>query len=169
MLIDPIPACAGMTGESARAITKQNAHRLWRGGGGRQTVGGWGTMTTMTTPSRKARHPSAEGNFAPRRYVPSSPPLEGWAQPGVVREFKKTHLLPILCHSRAGGNDRGESARANAHRLWRGVSCFARRGVGRVEGSHLSAYSPLSSRAKRGDPVNKKALRAFRPQTLSTL
>ncbi len=114
-------------------------------------------------------HPSAEGNFSPRRYVPSSPPLEGWAQPGVVREFKKTHLLPILCHSRAGGNDRGESARANAHRLWRGVSCFARRGVGRVEGSHLSAYSPLSSRAKRGDPVNKKALRAYRPQTTSTL
>ena len=55
----------------------------------------------MTTPSRKARHPSAEGNFSPRRYVASSPPLEGWAQPGVVRECEKMHLLPILCHSRA--------------------------------------------------------------------
>ena len=59
---------------------------------------------TVTTPSRKARHPSAEGNVIPRRNVPSSPPLEGWAQPGVVREFKNTHLIPILCHSRAGGN-----------------------------------------------------------------
>ena len=49
-------------------------------------------------------HPSAEGNFGPRRYVASFPPLEGWAQPGVVREFKNVHLVPILCHSRAGGN-----------------------------------------------------------------
>ena len=58
----------------------------------------------VTTPSRKARHPSAERNFSPRRYVPSSPPLEGCPQPGVVREFKNVHLVPILCHSRAGGN-----------------------------------------------------------------
>ena len=36
-----------------------------------------------TAPSRKARHPSAEGNFGLRRYVASSPPLGG-AQGGVV-------------------------------------------------------------------------------------
>ena len=37
------------------------------------------------------------------------------------------------------------------------------------ESPRKRTYSPLSSRAKRGDPVNKKALRAYRPQTLSTL
>ena len=47
-------------------------------------------------PRRHSRHPSAEGNFTPRRYVSSSPPLEGWAQPGVVRDFKNTHLLPLV-------------------------------------------------------------------------
>ena len=46
-------------------------------------------------------HPSAEGNFIPRRYVPSSPPLEGWAQPGVVRDFKKTQFLPLVIASKA--------------------------------------------------------------------
>ena len=74
-------------------------------------------------------HPSAEGNFVPRRNesqqpysaaeknlgrgsagaavlsvvkgnldrdgnVPSSPPLEGWAKPGVVRECGISHLVP---------------------------------------------------------------------------
>ena len=43
-------------------------------------------------------------------------------------------LSPLTCHSRAGGNDK--------------------------ESVGLSTYSPLSSRAERGDPVNKKALRA---------
>ena len=75
----------------------------------------------MTTPSRKARHPSTEGNFALRRNVSSSPPLEGW------------HVVP-----------------------------------GWLESPRNRTYSPLSSRAKRGDPVNKKALRAFRPQTYCT-
>ena len=56
-------------GESARAITKQNAHRPPGGGCRAEHDGGWGTITTMTTPSRKACHPSAEGNFIPRRYV----------------------------------------------------------------------------------------------------
>ena len=60
-------------------------------------------------------HPSAEGNFSPRRYVATFPPLEGWAQPGVVRELKNPHLIPILCHSRAGGNDRGVRANARRH------------------------------------------------------
>ena len=47
----------------------------------------------------------------------------------------RNYPLSILtCHSRVGGNDKS--------------------GVG------LGTYSPLSSRAKRGDPVNKKALRA---------
>ena len=46
-------------------------------------------------------HPSAEGNFGPRRNVPSSPPLDGWAQPGVVREFKKPHLVPLVIASKA--------------------------------------------------------------------
>ena len=71
----------------------------------------------VTTPSRKARHPSAEGNFALRRYV------------------------PVPLH-------------------WRGG-----RSPGWLEISRKGTYSPLSSRAKRGDPVNKKALRAYRPQT----
>ena len=39
---------------------------------------------------------------------------------------------------------------------------------GGVEIARNRTYSPLSSRAKRGDPVNKKALRAFRPQTYCT-
>ena len=56
-------------GESARAITKQNAHRPPGGGCRAEHDGGWGTITTMTTPSRKARHPSAERNFSPRRYA----------------------------------------------------------------------------------------------------
>ena len=34
-------------------------------------------------------------------------------------------------------------------------------GAGWLESTRLSSYSPLSSRAERGDPVNKKALRAF--------
>ena len=55
--------------------------------------------STMPTPSRKARHPSAEGNFAPQWYVLSSPPLEGCPQGGVVRESKKPHLLPIVIAS----------------------------------------------------------------------
>ena len=40
---------------------------------------------------------------------------------------------------------------------------------GWLESSRKRTYSPFSSRAKRGDPVNKKVLRAYRPQTLSTL
>ena len=65
-------------------------------------------------------HPSAEGNFVPRRDEPSSPPLEGWAKPGVVRDCGIIHLVP------------------------------------------------LSSRAERGDPVNKKALRAFARRHIMT-
>ncbi len=73
------------------------------GAGGVSCEARRGGGETMTTPSRKARHPSVEGNFIPRRYVSSSPPLEGWAQPGVVRECVIIHLLSILCHSRARG------------------------------------------------------------------
>ena len=44
-----------------------------------------------------ACHPSAEGNFIPQRYEPSSPPLEGWRlAAGVVREYGIGYLLP--CH-----------------------------------------------------------------------
>ena len=40
-------------------------------------------------------HPSAEGNFVPRRYGLSSPPLEGWRlADGVVRECVISHLVP---------------------------------------------------------------------------
>ena len=72
----------------------------------------------MTTLARKARHPSAEGNLAfvlsrnkfpsiggvPQHRAPRKHSLRGWFQGGVVRDYKNTHLLSILCHSRAGGN-----------------------------------------------------------------
>ena len=42
-------------------------------------------------------HPSAEGNFIPRRYGLSSPPLEGWRlADGVVRECVISHLVPFV-------------------------------------------------------------------------
>ena len=68
--------------------------------------GGWGYndhpgLTTHAT-SRAGpdvAHPSAEGNFIQRRYVASSPPLEGCPQGGVVREFEIIPLLPIVTAS----------------------------------------------------------------------
>ena len=52
-----------------------------------------------------------------------------------------------------------------AHRAGGVVLCTT---GGGAENSRKNTYSPLSSRAKRGDPVNKKALRAYRPQTYCT-
>ena len=103
---------------------------FWAGGGGRQTVGGWGTMTTPSTTSTPLRR--GELGFRP---VAESVPLHwrGAPTPGPARR--------VAWVVRAG---------------W-------------LESSRICTYSPLSSRAKRGDPVNKKALRAYRPQTLSTL
>ena len=48
-----------------------------------------------------SRHPSAEGNFIPQRYDLSSPPLEGWAKPGVVRECVISRLFPFVIASGA--------------------------------------------------------------------
>ncbi|MBD5388840.1 S-adenosylmethionine:tRNA ribosyltransferase-isomerase, partial [bacterium] len=39
--------------------------------------------------------PSAEGNFAPSGDEPSSPPLEGWPQAGVVRDVVNYKSLPF--------------------------------------------------------------------------
>ena len=83
----------------------------------------------MINHSAASRHPSAEGNFVPRRDEPSSPPLEGWwLAAGVVRDCGIRYLVPFviaseawrgdpvnkkstagvcphfLCHSRVGGN-----------------------------------------------------------------
>ena len=58
---------------------------------------------TVTTPALRATPPQ-RGTLFRDGTRSSSPPLEGWAQPGVVRECEKTHLVPILCHSRVGGN-----------------------------------------------------------------
>ena len=56
----------------------------------------------MTTPALRATPPQ-RGTWPSSRRGTSSPLLEGWAQPGVVRECEKMHLLPITCHSRAWG------------------------------------------------------------------
>ena len=65
----------------------------------------------------------------------SPPPVaRGATGGGGGKRVRKYPLSILTCHSRVGGNDKS--------------------GVG------LGTYSPLSSRAKRGDPVNKKALRA---------
>ena len=58
---DPVPACAGMTGKENKCVF----------------------LNSLTTLALRAT-PSAEGNFSPRRYVPSSPPSEGCPQDGVV-------------------------------------------------------------------------------------
>ena len=90
------------------------------------TLGRWaldypGTLARATPPLDEELYsatvlgaaPSVvKGDLGRGGKVPSSPPLEGWAKPGVVRDCGIIHLVP------------------------------------------------LSSRAKRGDPVNKKALRA---------
>ena len=47
-------------------------------------------------PRRLRRHPSAEGNLLRSRCGVSSPPLEGWAKPGVVRECRIRHLVPFV-------------------------------------------------------------------------
>ena len=66
-----------------------------------------GYLLLVSHPSPKFRvinhpaplgHPSAEGNFVPRRDEPSSPPLEGWRlAAGVVREYGIGYLV-TLCH-----------------------------------------------------------------------
>ena len=73
------------------------------GGGCRaEHDGGWGTMSTMTTPSRKARHPSAEGNLAFVSLRNKFPSIGGVTRSvGVVRDYKKPHLLPIVIASKA--------------------------------------------------------------------
>ena len=86
-----------------------------------------GTLTRATPPQRgtlfrdgmRVSSPiRRKGELRPRRYwgsshirrkgelfrdgnVLSSPPLEGWAKPGVVREYGISHLLS--CHSRTRG------------------------------------------------------------------
>ena len=109
----------------------------------------------MTTPSRKARHPSAEGNFALRRYIPVPLHWRGGRTPGPARRVawvaragwleisrKHTYYLNLsfppypphkhirVCWDPGRGNDRGESARAitkqNAHRTLWGRGCRAK-------------------------------------------
>ena len=66
-----------------------------------------------------------------------------------------TMTTPVL---RATPPQRGTLARDGTYQVplhWRGG-----RSPGWLESSRKRTYSPLSSRAKRGDPVNKKALRA---------
>ena len=99
------------------------------------------------TAGGKSSFAEISGNGPPRHFVPplrrgelysatvraEFPSIGGVPQRGgVVREFGIGCLVP--CHSRAGGNDK--------------------------ETAELYTYSLLSSRAERGDPVNKEALRA---------
>ena len=87
-----------------------------------------------------------------------------------------TMTTPAL---RATPPQRGTLARDGTYQVplhWRGgrTPGPARRvawvaSPGWLESSRKRTYSPLSSRAKRGDPVNKKSTAGERPQTLSIL
>ena len=113
-----------------RAPRKHSLRGWFQGGGCRaEHDGGWGTMTTPSTYHPRKLHfrgtrciatPPMEGNLVRSIAEQSSPLRRGGAKRRGGQRVQEHTLSPLTCHSRAGGNDRGESARAitkqNAHR-----------------------------------------------------
>ena len=127
---------------TAHRAPHKHSLRGWFQGGRCRTLcdGGW---DTMTTPS--CGHPSDGGELIPQRDE-GQVPLYG----GVARSAGVVYSLLVTRYSYV--------CRSGALRPVR-ILVFVQTAL-----SLVFTYSD-SSRAKRGDPVNKKALRAFRPQT----
>ena len=82
--------------------------------------------------------------------------MPGWSNPHRPRMERITII-------RRAGRTNAHRPRAprDVSRGWNmGGGCRAKRDGGWPESLRNHTYSPLSSRAKRGDPVNKKVLRA---------
>ena len=121
-----------------------------------------------------AKYQNAHRHTGPRatcRVGGSGRGVSCFARRGVGSTMTPRHFVPPLRRGELGLRPVAEPVPLH----WRGaptpgparrVAWVARPGW--LESSRTRTYSPLSSRAKRGDPVNKKVLRAERPQTYCT-